>query len=426
MKKRATTDHTCQPKVGVQLPLPLVSLLKTARDGFFDLCVLVGQQALHALMEQDRTELCGPRWSRDPSRSATRGGSTSSEVTLGGRRVKLRRLRATSSEGKELELPSFAWAADRDPLDEHTWRAITAGVSTRGYTETLEPLPSDVKQRSTSSSSVSRRFVAMSQRQLSECLSRPLDELDLWVVMVDGIAFRDHTILVAMGIDSSGKKHVLGLREGTTENASVAKALLSELVSRGLPADHPLLFVIDGAKALRKAIRNVFGKAGVVHRCQIHKIRNVLEHLPKHLHASVRRAMNDAYKSSNPKSALRQLERLADSLESDHPGAAGSLREGLEETLTLQSLGIKVGGTLWKTLRSTNPIENLNGGVAQFTRNVRRWRGGSMILRWVGSAILEAEKKFRRVRGHREMPVLIQALLARVSDVEVKRASQAA
>lgn len=426
MKKPATTDRPRQPQVGVQLPLPLLSLLKTAREGFFELCVLVGQQALHALMEQDRTELCGPRWSRDPSRSAVRGGSTSSEVTLGGRRVTVRRLRASSVDGQELQLPSFAWAADRDPLDEHTWRAIAAGVSTRGYTGTLEPLPEELEQRSTSSSSVSRRFVAMSQRQLSACLSRPLGELDLWVVMIDGIAFRDHTILVAMGIDSTGKKHVLGLREGTTENASVAGALLSDLVNRGLPADRPLLFVIDGAKALRKAIREVFGEAGVVHRCQIHKIRNVLEHLPQHMHATVRRAMNDAYKSSKPKSALRQLERLAASLESDHPGAAGSLREGLEETLTLQSLGINVGGTLWKTLRSTNPIENLNGGVAQFTRNVRRWRNGSMILRWVGSAILEAEKKFRRVRGHREMPVLVQALLARTKNKEVRRASQAA
>jgi transposase-like protein len=175
-------------------------------------------------------------------------------------------------DGKEMELPSFAWAANRDPMDEHTWRTIAAGVSTRGYPETLEPMPEELGQRSTSSSSVSRRFVAMSQRQLSACLSRPLGELDLWVVMIDGIAFRDHTILVAMGIDSTGKKHVLGLREGTTENASVAKALLSDLVNRGLPADRPLLFVVDGAKALRKAIRDVFGEAGVVHRCQLHSV----------------------------------------------------------------------------------------------------------------------------------------------------------
>jgi putative transposase len=419
MKKPATIDKSCQPQVAIQLPLPLLSRLKAVKEGFFELCIRVGEQALDALMEQDRTELCGTKWSRDPSRRAVRGGSTSSEITLGGRRVSVRRLRASSVDGQELALPSFAWAADRDPLDEQTWRSMVAGVSTRSYAESLDPLPDELRERSTSSSSVSRRFVALSQRQLTKCLSRPLGELDLWVVMIDGIDYRDHAILVAMGIDSSGKKHVLGVREGTTENSAVAGALLSDLVDRGLATDHPLLFVIDGGKALRKAIRRVFGEFGVVGRCQVHKMRNVLEHLPEEMRPSVRQAMRQAYASFKPQSARRQLERLTRSLESDHPGAAASLREGLEETLTLQALGIK--GALWKTLRSTNPIENLNGGIAKFTRNVRRWRDGSMILRWVGSAILEAEQKFRRVRGYREMPTLIEALRSRVEDKEVRR-----
>ena len=424
MKKPATTHQPCQPQVAIQLPLPLLSRLKAVKEGFFELCIRVGEQALYALMEQDRTELCGAKWSRGPSRSAVRGGSTPSEITLGGRRVKVRRLRASSVDGQELTLPSFTWASDRDPLDDQTWRSIVAGVSTRSYAGSLDPLPEELEARSTSSSSVSRRFVALSQRQLTQCLSRPLGELDLWVVMIDGIDYRDHAILVAMGIDSSGKKHVLGVREGTTENSAVAGALLSDLVDRGLATDHPLLFVIDGGKALRKAIRRVFGELGVVQRCQVHKIRNVLEHLPEEMRPSVRHAMRQAYKSFKPKSALRQLERLARSLVSDHPGAAASLREGLEETLTLQGLGIK--GALWKTLRSTNPIENLNGGIAKFTRNVRRWRDGSMILRWVGSAILEAEKKFRRVRGYREMPTLIAALRSHVKDKEVQRGEDVA
>ena len=263
MKKPATTDKPCQSQVAIQLPLPLLSSLKAMKEGFFDLCTRVGEHALQALMEQDRTELCGAKWSRDPSRRAVRGGSTSSEITLGGRRVSVRRLRASSVEGQELALPSFSWAADRDPLDEQTWRSIVAGVSTRSYAESLDPLPDELQERSTSSSSVSRRFVALSQRQLTKCLSRPLGELNLWVVMIDGIDYRDHAILVAMGIDSSGKKHVLGVREGTTENSVVAGALLSELVDRGLSTDHPLLFVIDGGKALRKAIRRVFGEFGV-------------------------------------------------------------------------------------------------------------------------------------------------------------------
>ena len=187
MKKPATTETSCQPQVEIQLPLPLLSCLKAVKEGFFELCVRVGEQALRALMERDRTELCGAKWSRDPSRRAVRGGSTSSEITLGGRRIGVRRLRASTVEGRELALPSFAWAADRDPLDEQTWRAIVAGVSTRSYAEALEPLPEELEQRSTSSSSVSRRFIALSQRQLAQCLSRPLDELDLWVVMIDGI-----------------------------------------------------------------------------------------------------------------------------------------------------------------------------------------------------------------------------------------------
>ncbi len=298
-------------------------------------------------------------------------------------------------------------------------------MSTRSYAASLDPVPEDLHERSTSRSAVSRRFVALSQRQLTTCLSRPLDDVDLQVVMIDGIEYHDHAILVALGIDARGTKHVLGVREGTTENSTVAGALLSDLVARGLAADQPILFVIDGGKALRKAIRRVFGAHGLVQRCQVHKLRNVLEHLPEELCPSVRHAMHQAYDPATPlASARRQLERLAGSLEADHPGAAASLHEGLEETLTLQTLGIT--GALWRTLRSTNPIENLNGGVATFTRNVRRWRNGSMILRWVGPAILEAEQKFRRVRGYREMPALIDALRQRVTATDTKEGRQVA
>ena len=258
-------------------------------------------------------------------------------------------------------MPSFAWAADRDPLDEQTWRALVAGVSTRSYAASLDPVPDGLEERSTSRSAVSRRFVALSQRQLTTCLSRPLGDLDLRVVMIDGIDYQDHAMLIALGIDTRGTKHVLGVREGTTEHSTVAGALLSDLVDRGLDAERPVLFVIDGAKALRKAIRRVFGTCGVVQRCQVHKLRNVLEHLPEDRRPSVRHAMRQAYDASTTAtSAQRQLERLARSLDADHPGAAASLREGLEETLTVQALGIP--GALWKTLRSTNPIENLNGG----------------------------------------------------------------
>ncbi len=394
--------------VAVQLPLPVLGALINAKGALFDLFVGVGQQVLGALMEHDRAELCGPRGKHDPQRRATRSGSTRSEVTLGGRRIAIRRLRARSEKG-ELELPSFTFAADRDPLDEHTLEAIASGVSTRRYARSLEPL-SQVESRSTSKSAVSRRFVALSQKQMTVWLTQPLDDVDVRVIVIDGIAFRDHTILIALGIDADGHKHVLGLREGTTENSRVAKALLRDLLERGLDGECARLFVIDGSKALRSAIHKIFDRLGAVQRCQIHKRRNILDHLPEALHASLDKVLSEAWGSSDAKLAERRLRNLADSLEREHPGAAASVREGLEETLTLQRLGIDVDGALYRTLRSTNTIENLNGSVATYTRNVKRWRGGSMILRWVSAAVLDASQRFRRVRGYRELEALAAAL----------------
>ena len=394
--------------VAVQLPLPVLGALSSARGALLDLFVGVGQQVLEALMEHDRQEICGPKGKHDPQRRATRSGSTRSEVTLGGRRIAIRRLRARGEQG-EFELPSFAFAADRDPLDEHTLEAIASGVSTRKYVRSLEPL-SEVESRSTSKSAVSRRFVALSRQQMLAWLTQPLDEVDVRVIVIDGIAFRDHTILIALGIDSDGHKHVLGLREGTTENSRVAKALLRDLLERGLDSERARVFVIDGSKALRSAIHKISDRLGIVQRCQIHKRRNILDHLPEELHASVGKILSEAWGSSDAKLAERRLRQLADSLEHDHPGAAASVREGLEETLTLQGLGIDVDGALYRTLRSTNTIENLNGSVATYTSNVKRWRGGAMILRWVSAAVLDASRRFRRVRGYRALDDLTAAL----------------
>lgn len=386
----------------------LASALSDVKSAFFGLCVHAGKEVLCAMMEGDRIALCGPKGRPDPERRAVRGGHTRSWVTLGGRRVAVHRPRARQVAGEELSLPSFGWADKRDPLDEATLAAIAAGVSTRRYASTLDALPAGEWQSAVSRSSVSRRFAALSAAQLGEHFSQRLEKLDFPVVLVDGIHFRSRIVLIALGVDSEGEKHVLGLREGSTENATVVKALLSDLVERGLDCARSRLWVIDGAKALRRAIRDLFGEAALVQRCQVHKLRNVIEHLPEHVHASVRRAINDAWQSRDPALALKQLERLARSLEREHPGATGSLREGLEETLTVQRLGID--GALYLTLRSTNPIENLNGAVAHHTRNVKRWRDGKMVLRWVGAALLQATGGFRRVRGMRDMPKLCVAL----------------
>ena len=413
MTKHASKSSHLQlvdlPKtVAVQVPLPVLGALANAENAFFDLCVDVGQQVFSVLMEQDREALCGPKGKHDPARQASRAGSTSSDITLGGRRIPVRRLRARSQEGEELSLPSFVFAADRDPLDRRTMEAIACGVSTRRYERSLEELPEDQEQRSTSKSAVSRRFVALSRKQMTEWLSSPLADRDIRVLVIDGIVFHDHTVILVLGIDSDGKKHVLGLREGTTENSGVAKALFRDLLDRGLDPDRARLFVVDGSKALRTAIRKVFGELGVVQRCQIHKRRNILAHLPEHRHASVDRILREAWDSTDADLAKRRLERLASSLEAEHPGAAGSIREGLDETLTLQRLG--VGGALYQTLRSTNTIENLNSLIATYTRNVKRWQGGSMVLRWASTAVLDASKRFRRIRGFRDLHRLLAAL----------------
>jgi putative transposase len=413
MAKHASKSSHLQladlPKtVDVQVPLPVLGALANAESAFFDLCVDVGKQVFSVLMEQDRETMCGPKGKHDPERCAHRAGSTSSDITLGGRRIAVRRLRARSQAGEELALPSFAFAANRDPLDRRTMEAMACGVSTRKYGRSLEPLGEDHEERSTSKSAVSRRFVALSQKQMTAWLSAPLSDLDLRVLVIDGVVFRDHTVLIVLGIDSDGKKHVLGLREGSTENSAVAKALFRDLLDRGLERDRARLFVVDGSKALHAAIRKVFGPLGVLQRCQVHKRRNILEHLPEHRQARVDRILREAWESSDADLAKRRLEHLASSLEAEHPGAAGSIREGLEETLTLQQLGIE--GSLYRTLRSTNPIENLNGSIAAYARNVKRWQGGSMILRWASAAVLDASKRFRRIRGFQELDRLIGAL----------------
>lgn len=416
MKSRTKPAVRAVPAATVQLTLPVQGVLKDAQSAFYGLCIQAGKEVLAAMMEADRIALCGPKGVPDVGRCAVRGGTTRSAVVLGGQRIAVKRPRARAVDAGELELPTFTWAAAGDPLDAATMAAMAAGVSMRRYRTTLEPLPASDKAMSTSKSATSRRFVALSEQQLTEWLSRPLGDLELPVVMVDGIHFRDRVILVALGIDTQGRKHILGLREGSTEATRVVRALLSDLVDRGLDADRARLWVIDGGKALRKAIVECFGAAAIVQRCQEHKRRNVLDHLPQDLHAGVGRAMRDAWGSADADSAKKQLQRLASSLQRQHPGAAASMREGLEETLTVQTLGIT--GALYRTLRTTNPIENLNGSIAHYTRNVKRWRDGHMTLRWAASALSDAKDRFRKLRGHRDMKTLIAALNMRVATTQ--------
>lgn len=410
-KKSAQLQIVDLPRtMSVEVPLPLLGAFGDIQNAFFELCIDAGQQVLFAMMEQDREDLCGPRWKRDPERSAGRSGTTRSEVTLGGRRIPIPRPRVRSTEGEEVELPTFAFASRRDPMDRHTLNAVACGISNRKYARSLERLSESIGERSTSKSSVSRRYVAMTAKQLTSWMTTPLGGRHFPIVMIDGIHLGDHLVLIALGIDIEGKKQVLGLREGTTENGQVVRSLLRDLVSRGLDPERGRLFVIDGAPALISAIQKTFGCLAKIQRCQIHKLRNILGHLPDHLHANVTAVLREAWGMGDATVAKRRLERLASSLEAEHPGAAASVREGLDETLTLQSLG--VDGRLYVKLRTTNAIENLNSGIAWYSKNVKRWQSGSMVVRWVSAAIVEAEKKFRRVQGWRDIQKLIRVLTA--------------
>jgi transposase-like protein len=290
-------------------------------------------------------------------------------------------------------------------------------VSTRNYEEGLEEVGEGVETRGVRKSAVSRHFVCQTQAKVEAFLSRPLRDVDLPVLMLDGIEFAGHLLVAVLGIDTEGNKHVLGIHEGSTENAEVCKALLADLVERGLAADRWRLVAIDGSKALHRAVREVFGKSAVIQRCQLHKIRNVLGHLPKGKHGLVRSAMREAYRCGDAVLARTKLLALAGRLRREHPGAAASLREGLEETLTVLALGLPE--VLRRSLATTNAIESLFSMVRVYSRNVKRWKDGAMTLRWAGTGVLEACKRFHRLKGHREIALLIEALRRQAAQLEV-------
>ena len=413
--KKAIRRRGVPQEILSQLQLPLSELI---RQTLLDTVITSGTiQAIEMLRSQQEA-LCGPRYKQVADRKAHRHGSTAGALVMGGRRVTLPRPRVRSVAGREVELPAWTQWSREDPLEQRALQQMILGVSTRGYSDSLEKLPVEVPERGKSRSAVSRRFVEGTRRRLVKLQRRDLSKLSLAVLMIDGIHFEDHVVLVALGFENDGKKHVLGLWEGATENSRACKALLENLASRGLQTNRSMLIVLDGAKALHKACRDVFGDRAFIQRCQEHKKRNVADHLPESMRPGVRRAMNQAYECRDAKRAKRQLEALAARLESEHPGAAASLREGLDETLTVIELNLPE--RLQLSLRTTNPIDNLIGSVRKVSRRVKRWRGGRMMLRWCGAAVLDAEQRFRRIRGYREMPKLIAALRARDAELDEK------
>jgi putative transposase len=388
----------------------LGQLVSSAKEGLLALSVGVGLGVLAELLEEEVVDVVGPKGKHDPERSALRHGHEPGEVTLGGRRVAVRRPRVRSADGSaEVRLQTYEHFASRDAFARVVMERMLASVSARRYARAGEPVGSEVeaKARSTSKSAVSRTFVERTRRSLGELMSRRLDDVRLAVMMIDGLELQGRTNVVALGITTEGVKIPLGLWEGSTENATVATALLSDLVERGLDPEQGTMFVIDGAKALRKAIRTVFGDAPV-QRCVRHKERNVLDHLPERDRPQVKLRLRRAWTLDDHTRALDQLQRLAGELDRSYPGAASSLREGMEETLTLTRLGVT--GSLKRTLESTNPCESMLEIVRRTQRNVKRWSSGEMALRWTAAGMLEAERQFRKIIGYRDLATLVIAI----------------
>jgi len=370
---------------------------------------------MQVMMTDGVTAVCGPKGAHDPDRVAVRHGSEDGSVTLGGRRVPVRRPRARSADGSaEVAVPAYDLFASTELLGGMALERMMAKLSTRRYSAGLEPVGAgvDATARSTSKSAVSRRFVAATEPALATMLAADLSDLDLVALMIDGVHFADHLCVVALGIGIDGTKHPLGVVEGSTENATVVKDLLVGLRDRGLDTTRPILCVLDGAKALVAAVKAVFDHP-VVSRCQLHKVRNVESKLPKALAATVAKKMRAAYHDPDALVAEATLEALARSLDKSHPGAAGSLREGLTETLTVSRLGVPP--TLARTLRSTNAIESMIEICRDHSTNVKRWRDGQMALRWCAAGMVEASKQFRRVNGFLHLPALRAALEAHVN-----------
>jgi putative transposase len=391
---------TSQPAVPDTVSVALAELAGEMREGLLALAVGTGLQVMAAIMEEDVTAKCGPKGRHDPERVAVRHGRERGSVSLGGRRVPVERPRMRAVDGcGELAVASYELFSQTEVLGRMALDRMLAGLSTRRYGVGLEPVGTRTEQAatSTSKSAVSRRFVAQTETALAQLLVADLSSLDLVALMVDGVHFGDHTCVVALGIGIDGTKHPLSLVEGSTENATLVTDLIVGLRERGLDVTGPILVVIDGSKALRHAVLNVFDRP-VIGRCQLHKIRNVQDRLPEKLRSVVANRMRRAYHADSALAAEAELCALAAELDRTHPGAAASLREGMAETLTVLRLGIPP--TLARTLRSTNAIESMISICRDHASNVKRWRDGQMALRWCAAGMVEAGKQFRRVNGH--------------------------
>jgi transposase-like protein len=382
-------------------------------SSFERFCLTAGIEAMEQMLRGDAQRLVGRPHSRGRGRVGQRWGATKGKIGFHGGKVDVRRPRVRC-DGHEVQLPTWRTAQAEDWLGRWAMNLMLINVSTRKLKRAVRLPEGDlpaVMGDGTSKSAASRRFVALSAERMAGWMGSDLSRLDLVVIQIDGLHIGNDLVLVgALGIDGEGNKHPLGLVEGATENAAVVQALIDNLVERGLDPKVCRLFIVDGAKALTKVIRATFGRHTPIQRCQIHKARNVIERLPKPLHASVRKALRQAWELDDADRAERLLRNLARRLEHEAPGVAGSILEGIDEMLTVNRLGLPA--QLRRSLACTNSIENVMGTVRRVCRNVKRWRNASMALRWTAAGMMEATKGFRRLKAHKQLPILKAALAA--------------
>jgi transposase-like protein len=428
MKKKAAIKGRKQEETSTtmsvamqQLMLPLLVAMDATKKGLLSFVQQMGMVVLSELLATEAELIAGPKGKHVENRTHHHWGTGTTPVSFGGRHVSLPHPRVRvrgKGAGGEVTLPSVEALRDGDPLSDRVAEQIALGVSTRGYERSLEPVDESIQTRGTSKSNASRALIDATTEKLTEFVSRKLDDVDLVAMFIDGIEFAGHSVLVALGVTIDGTKVPLGIWAGSTENTVIVTELLSNLVARGLRVDSAMLFVIDGGKAIRRALRDVFGDRAIVQRCQVHKVRNVREHLSESRRAYVAKQMRDAYSSTTASTAKKKLTQLASWLESNgEDSAAASLREGLDETLTVMRLNLPT--SLRRSMATTNSIENMNGSLRRIARNVKRWKDESMIRRWVALGIAEAQKGFRRIKGYKNIPSLLAALRPTTAPVAV-------
>lgn len=395
------------------LDFPIESIMQiamAAKQSLMAMSIEIGRQVLVSLMEQELTDKVGSKGKHRKDRKAHRNGYEDGSVILGDGRLPVKRPRARTFAGEEVALDTYNFFNKDNPFNQAVFAKMLMGVSCRDYAKTLNPLGANLELRDVSRNAISRRFIEATTTALEQLQTRSLADIDLVAMYMDGIHFgKDYTIIAALGVDVKGYKHILGLWDGATENATVCTALLTDLRDRGLNTEKGLLAVIDGSKALSSAIKNVLGNTVLIQRCQIHKMQNVIDHLPKNKQEWVRKKLRQAWNNPDPTVAKQSLENLASSFEKSDHGAAASIREGLDETLTLARLGIH-GTTLYRSLKCTNAIESAFEILRHHSRNVKNWRNSHQVLRWAAAGALMAEEKFIRIKGYREIPLLRQAI----------------